>query len=167
MNTRIAVKPHLSLEEIESRYRKATDAVARSHWQIIWLLSQGKTAQQLVEVIGYSYDWIRCIVRRYNQEGPQALGDRRHHNPGGTFLLSPEQQVQLQQALDEPPPDGGLWSGPKVARWIYARMGRKVPPQRGWEYLKRLNYSQRVLRPRHAKADPVAQEDFKKTLLSR
>ena len=106
-------------------------------------------------------------MRRYNQDGPQALGDRRHHNPGGTFLLSPEQQVQLHQALDEPPPDGGLWSGPKVARWIYRQLGRQVPLQRGWEYLKRLNYSQRVLRPRHAKADPAAQEDFKKSSPSR
>ncbi len=166
MNKRITMKPHLSLEEIESRYRKAKDPVARSHWQIIWLLSQGKTAQQVVEVTGYSYDWIRCLVRRYNHEGPQGLGDRRHHNPGGTFLLSSEQQAQLQQALDEPPPDGGLWSGPKVAHWILEQTGRKVPPQRGWEYLKRLHYSQRVLRPRHAKADPAAQEDFKKTLLS-
>jgi len=52
MNKRIAVKPQLSLEEIESRYRKATEAVARSHWQIIWLLSQGKTAQPSVEVTG-------------------------------------------------------------------------------------------------------------------
>ncbi len=167
MNKRITVKPHLSLEEIENRYRKAKEPVARSHWQIIWLLAQGKTAQQLAEVTGYSYDWIRCIVRRYNQEGPQALGDRRHHNLGGSFILSVEQQAQLQRALDELPADGGLWSGPKVARWIYAQTGRKVAPQRGWEYLKRLNYSQRVLRPRHAKADPAAQEAFKKTFLSR
>jgi transposase len=90
------------------------------------------------------------------------LGDRRHSNPGGTFILSQEPQAQLQQALDEPPADGGLWTGPKVARWIESQTGRKVHVQRGWEYLKRLNYSKRVLRPRHAKADPAAQEAFKK-----
>ncbi len=49
-----------------------------------------------------------------------------------------------------------------VARWIESHTGRKVHAQRGWEYLKRLNYSKRVLRPRHAKADPAAQEAFKK-----
>jgi transposase len=54
-----------------------------------------------------------------------------------------------------------------VAQWIETNTGRKVHPQRGWEYLKRLNYSKRVLRPRHAKADPAAQEAFKKTFLSR
>ena len=110
---------------------------------------------------GYSTDWIRCIVPRSNHGGPHALGDRRHANPGGTFLLSAAQQAHLQQALDEPPADGGLWSGPKVAQWILTQTGCKVHSQRGWEYLKRLGYSQRVLRPRHAKADPAAQEAFK------
>jgi transposase len=163
MNKRITVKAHLSIEQLESRYRKAKEGVERSHWQIVWLVAQGKTAQQIAEVTGYSYDWIRCIVHRYNQQGPAALGDHRHGNAGGTFLLSTKLQTQLQQMLDAPPPDGGLWSGPKVARWIYAQTGRKVHPQRGWEYLKRLGRSPRVLRPRHAKADPVAQEAFKKT----
>ncbi len=167
MNKRITVKAHLSIEDIESRYRKAKDPVERSHWQIIWLLAQGKTAQQIAEVTGYCYDWIRRIVHRYNQEGPPALSDRRHGNPGGSFILSSEQQVQLQRVLDEPPADDGLWSGPKVANWIEKQTGRKVHPQRGWEYLKRLGYSQRVLRPQHAKADPAAQQAFKKNFRSR
>lgn len=167
MNKPITLNAHLSLEQLETRYRQAKDPVERSHFQIIWLLAQRKTAKQAAEVTGYSYDWIRCLVHRYNQEGPSALLDRRHGNAGGSFILSLEQQAQLQQALDEPPADGGLWSGPKVARWIEEQTGRQVPPQRGWEYLKRLGRSLRVLRPRHAKADPAAQEAFKKTFLSR
>jgi hypothetical protein len=39
MQKRLAVKPHLSLEEIENTYRKAKDPVARSHWQNVWLLA--------------------------------------------------------------------------------------------------------------------------------
>ncbi|MGB8344971.1 MAG: winged helix-turn-helix domain-containing protein [Ktedonobacteraceae bacterium] len=167
MNKHITLKSHLSIEEVESRYRKAKDPVERSHWQILWLLMQGKTAHQVAEVTGYCYDWIRHLVQRYNAEGPAALGDRRHANPGGSFILSPQQKSQLQQALDELPSDGGLWSGPKVARWIEEQTGRHVPSQRGWEYLKRLGYSQRVLRPRHAKADPAAQDAFKKTFQNR
>ena len=78
-----------------------------------------------------------------------------------------ELQARLVAALEEPPSDGGLWTGRKVAHWILAHTGRKVHPQRGWEYLKRLNFSKRVLRPRHAKADPAAQEAFKKTFPSK
>ena len=83
----------------------------------------------------------------------------------GSFLLSAQLQAQLVAALEEPPPDGGLWTGRKVAQWILARTGRKVYPQRGWEYLKRLGTSLRVLRPRHAKADAAAQEACKKNFL--
>jgi transposase len=164
MNKRITVKPHESIEYIEARYRKAKDPVERSHWQIIWLLAQGKTTGEIAEVTGYCASWIRSIAHRYNNEGPAGLGDRRHDNPGGTFILSVE---QLEQDLDAGAPDGGLWTGPKVAHWIEVYTGHKVHPQRGWEYLKRLGYSKRVLRPRHAKADPAVQEAFKKNFLSR
>lgn len=158
----MTVKAHLSLEELESRYRKAKDAVERSHWQIIWLLAQGKSTAEIAEVTGYCVGWIRTLAHRYNKEGSEGLGDGRHRNPGGKFLLSSEQQQQLLAALEQPPADGGLWTGPKVSHWIEQQTGRPVPPQRGWHYLNRLGYSKRVLRPRHAKANGEQQEAFKK-----
>ncbi len=167
MNKPITVKAHLSVEAIETRYRKTKDPVARSHWQIIWLLAQGKTTKEVNQVTGYCLSWIRTIAHRYNQVGPQGIGDRRHANPGGIFILSTQLQERLVEALENPPPGGGLWTGRQVARWIFSQTGRKVHPQRGWEYLKRLNYSKRVLRPRHAKADAAVQEAFKKTSQSR
>jgi hypothetical protein len=33
-----------------------------------------------------------------------------------------------------------------------ARLGRKIWPQRGWDYLQKLGYRSQVPRPRHAKA---------------
>jgi Homeodomain-like domain len=74
MQKRFAVQPHLSLEEIEQQDCKAKDPVARSHWQIIWLLAQGKSFKQIVEYIGYGLSWIRTIAHRYNEEGPDADG---------------------------------------------------------------------------------------------
>lgn len=41
----VHVTAHLSSEELEQRYRKATDAVERSHFQIIWLLTEAKARQ--------------------------------------------------------------------------------------------------------------------------
>lgn len=162
MTRQVTIKPYLSLDELEARYRKAKDAVERSPWQMIWLLAQGKSTQKVAEVTGYCRNWIHILVRRYNQQGSQALADQRHTNPGAASILSSEQQAHLTQILDAPPPDGGLWTGPKVAHWIEAQTGRKVHLQRGWDYLKRLEFSKRVLRPRHAKADPAAQAEFKK-----
>jgi transposase len=156
------VAEYLPFDEIERRYRKAKDGTARGHWQVIWLIAQGTPAQHVADITSYSYTWVRTLVQRYNQDGPESLGDGRHTNPGGQCMLSAYQQQQLQEALEHDPPDGGLWSGPKVADWITEQTGRKVHAQRGWEYLRRLNFSKRVLRPRHVKADPQAQEAFKK-----
>jgi hypothetical protein len=48
----IKLDPHLSSEELENRYRKAHDPVLRSHFQILWLISEGKTTTQVMEVTG-------------------------------------------------------------------------------------------------------------------
>ena len=42
MGRRITIQPHLSIEELLSRYREAKGATERSHYQIIWLLASGK-----------------------------------------------------------------------------------------------------------------------------
>lgn len=152
----ITIKPYLSVEELETRYRKAKDAVERSHWQMVWLLARGKSTHEVAEITGYCLHWIPILVRRSNQQGPPAMVDHRHTHPGAVPILSAQQQAQLEQALDTPPADGGLCTGRKVAQWIESGTGRQVRPQRGWEYLKRLQFSKRLLRPRHAKADPAA-----------
>ena len=55
---------------------------------------------------------------------------------------------------------GGQWSGPKVARWIAARLGlAHVHAPRGWEALKKLRWSIQAPRPRNPKA-AAAEEEF-------
>lgn len=161
---RLKLSNHLALDELERRYRQASDPVARSHWQILWLLGQGRQTAEIASVTGYSLGWIRTIVGRYNADGPSGVGDRRHDNPGQAPLLSDALRAELEKALEQPHPDGGLWTGPKVAQWMSEKLGRRVHPPRGWELLQQLNYRSYVPRPRHAKADADAQETFKKRL---
>lgn len=66
------------------------------------------------------------LVWRYNTRGAAGLRDERHQNPGHPPLLHPEQEAELEQALEGPAPDGGLWTSPKVAAWISERTGRPV-----------------------------------------
>src|SRR3954453_1250440 len=162
----IKIAPHLDSQEFQDRYRKARDPVLRSHYQILWLISQGKTTTQVMQVTGYSRGWIQQLARRYNADGPRALGDRRHLNPGARdrALLSADQQQELQETLTKPPPDGGMWNSRKVGEWIEARTGKALSrkKQSGWEYLKRLGQSPKVPRPHHARAEEHKQEAFKK-----
>jgi transposase len=159
----LALVAHLSTAELGQRYRAARQPIERSHLQIVWLLSQGRSEREVAAVTGYGQRWIAEIVRRYNAEGARGLGDQRASNTGARPLLTQEDAAALRDALAEPPADGGLWTGPKVAVWMTARLGRKIWPQRGWDYLRKLGYSPQVPRPRHAKtASAEEQEEFKR-----
>jgi transposase len=152
---------------LEGLYRKATDPVLRTHLLMVWRMSLGDPVGEVARTVGYSERWVREIARRYGSEGAEGLGDRRHSNPGakGRALLDEEGQAELREALGGPPPGGGTWSGPKVARWIERRTGagRAVHDRRGWEYLRKARMSPQVPRPSNAKgADASEREAFKK-----
>ena len=113
--------------------------------------------REVAGMVGYSEKWVREIARRYEREGLEGLADRRHGNPGAKerALLDEEGQAELREALLKGPPPaalgGGMWSGPKVARWIEQRTGlEKVHVQRGWEYLRKVGHSPQVPRPSNA-----------------
>ena len=163
MGKRISIRADLSAEELERRYRQAQDPVARSQWQIVWLLARGRPSEQVGETTGYSLTWVYTVARRYNADGEQGIGDGRHGNPGGARVLNAEQQAELDRALEGAAPDGGKWTAAKVAAWIAEHTGRTVGVQTGWRYLRRLDWQRYRPRPRHAKADPEAQAAFKQT----
>ena len=152
---------------LEGLYRKATDPVLRTHLLMVWRMSLGASIREVAAMVGYSEKWTREIARRYESEGVEGLGDRRHANPGAKerALLDAQGQAELREALRGPPPGGGMWNGPKVARWIEEKTGseNKVHVQRGWEYLRKVGYTPQVPRPSNTRsADASEREAFKK-----
>lgn len=158
----IYVAPHLTLEELRARYRTSSDVVESRHFQVLWLAAKGRPSREIMEATDYGRDWIFQIVSRYNAGGPEALGDGRHAHPGPARMLSESQVAALRERLASPPDEGGLWSGPKVAAWMSRTLSRPVHEQRGWEYLRWLGQTPQTPRPSSARADPDAQEAFKK-----
>lgn len=162
MARKMTVAPHLTVEALQQRYRAAEDPVARSHWQMLWLLAQGMPTAEVARVTSYGVRWVQEVARRYRAGGPEAIGDRRHTNPGATPLLDAAQQAQLRTALGGPPPGGDLWTCRQVAAWMSAHLGRPVSEQRGWEWMRRLGFTPQRPRPRETRVDVAAQERFKK-----
>jgi transposase len=159
----LASAAHLSTAELGQRYRAARQPIERSHLQIVWLVSQGRSEREVALVTGHGRRWIAEIARRHNTAGPAGLGDRRNRNAGAKSLLDEQDKAALDAALAAPPADGGLWTGPNCPSWMAARLGRKVWPQRGWDYLHKLGHRSQVPRPRHAKAASAEeQEAFKR-----
>jgi transposase len=162
LSKHIQIAPHLSEEKLTEYYRKCTHPKEKIHFQVIILRLKGRTTKEVAQICGYNEAWIRHLVRRYNQYGPQGLQDGHRRN-GKKKMLSPSQLEDLYQAvLNERPPGGGLWTGPKVSEWMSKVLGRKVYPQRAWEYLRNLGFTKQTPRPRNPKASIQDQEAFKK-----
>jgi transposase len=149
---------HLPVDELGRRYQAAATVAEARRYHALWLIAQGQTAKTAAALVGFSDKWVRILVQRYNAMGPAGLRDTRADNPGAAPLLTPDQQQALIQALQTPPPEGGLWTGRKVAAWIKRQVGIETHPQRGWEYLRRLGFSVQRPRPRHAAAASPADQ---------
>ena len=164
MSRSLPLADHLTPDQVRERFRSCHDRTERAHWQVIFLKTQGRTLVDIAQATGYTPNWASTIIRRYNTDGPDALRDRRHEHPGAPALLDAEQQAALDRALSGgTAPDGGAWTGPKVARWIERATGReRVHDQRGWEWLVRLGFASQSPRPAHQGADEAAQAAFKK-----
>src|SRR3954463_8453944 len=121
----------LSPAELGQRYRAARSPVERSHLQIVWLLSRGRSEREVTQVTGYGRRWVGEGARRYDEGGPDGLGDRRRRNVGAKPLLGAEDEAALRAALATPPADGGLWTGPKVAAWMGGPVRRQGGAPRG------------------------------------
>ena len=157
---RLPVVEHLSHGEIDRRYRDCTDAAEKTRWHVLWLVTRPGaplSATKAAALVGFTPSWGRTVLKRYNARGPEALTDGRRDN-GSDPKLTPEQQAELLAALQGEPPDGGLWSGPKVAAFVRDRFGVGVWPQTGWQWLKNLGFRLVVPRPKHPKSATPEQQ---------
>ena len=132
-----------------------------------WRVKGGRTIveSQVSGTTAYGERWIEQLLARYNAEGPEALGDLRRRNGAPATILKPDLLAKLRLRLDDPPPDGGLWSSRKVAAWMAGELNlTSVAPQRGWEALKAIGWSIQKPRPKNPKsATPEEAAAFKKS----
>ena len=110
------IKPNLSTAELEGRDETAAEPIAKSHFHALWLLSVATTWTRWREILSFSTRWVRILIKRYNECGPDLLADQRAPN-GRADDLTPEAPAALKERLQTAPDDGGQWSGPKIACW--------------------------------------------------
>lgn len=159
------VTDHLSVAELQAGSRGSKDATLARHYQVIWLLSQGRTVAETARLTGFVPRWVEELLVRYNAFGPSSLGDRRRGNGAKPTILTPEVLDMLRERVKSPPDDGGVWTSKKVAAVIAAALGvARVAEQRGWEALRAIGWTIQRPRPRHARAaSPEEQTVFKKS----
>src|SRR5262252_7613426 len=115
------ITAHVSSAELEARYKRAVDPIGKSHFHALWLLSCGYEVDEVAELLSFSSRWVRALVKRYNAGGAGELGDQRSRNATKPTILTPDALAALTERIKTPPDDGGLWTGPKIARRRTAR----------------------------------------------
>src|SRR5918998_32582 len=124
---------HLSVAELEARYRAARDVTEARHAQAIWLLAQGRTVLEVAEVLAFAPRWVTQLAARYNACGPAALGDGRRRNGKAASLLTPDLLAALAERVTAPPERPvEVWAGDEhrlglkpVRRRVWAPVGQR------------------------------------------
>ena len=124
---------HRTSNQLRSKYRACRHPVEKPRWHALWLLArtdEPRTPAQVANLVGLSAVTVRAVLHRWNDHGPAGVADRRRDN-GADPKLTTRQRDALYAALQKRPPDGGLWTGPKVARYVRDRWRVTSAPRPG------------------------------------
>ena len=157
---------HLSVGKLRYRYVSCRHPVGKPRWHALWLLARTdhpRTPAAAADVVGRSAVTVRHVLHRWNDHGPDGVADRRAGN-GADPKLTARRRAALYAALQRRPPDGGVWTGPKVARYVRDRWRVGGRPGTGWRWRVGVGFSLQVARPSHPKAaDAPTRPGRKKT----
>lgn len=153
---------HHTAEELKGRARNESHAGRHLRLRAVILAHEGWTAMQIAEALGKSVRTIQQWIGDYNRQGLDGLKDRRG---GNRRYLSGEQEQQLRDHLDASAadPERGIRQAFELIPHIEQHFGVTYSLSGVYALLARLGYEWLMPRPRHPKADPKAQEAFKKT----
>lgn len=157
------VADHLTHEQIRARADAEPDKRRFVRLRAVALAMLGRTAVQIAEALGCSPRAVQAWVARYNDGGPDDMGDRPR--PGQPSHL-PEAMVERFRARIDAGPtsdDGACTLRAKEVRTILeAEFGVAYSLSGVYALLHRLGYSCLDPRPRHRKSDPEVMDAFKK-----
>jgi transposase len=163
---RIPFVRHRTANQIRQKYRACRHPVEKVRWHAVWLLArtdEPRTPAQVARVVGLSDVTVRAVLHRWNASGPVGVTDRRVGN-GAQPKLTARRRDALRAAVLTRPPDGGVWSGPKVVRYVRTRWDIAVGPVTGWRWLRELGFTPQVPRPAHPRAaSPARRRAWQKT----
>ena len=101
---------HLSVAELQAGRRGSKDATLARHYQVIWLLAEGRSCAEVARLTSFVRRWVEELLARYNRFGPSSLGDRRRGNGAKPRILTPAILAMLRERVKAPPDDGGVWT---------------------------------------------------------
>ena len=159
------IEPHHSAEDLARLAARQTTPRLWRRFRGIILAASGLSAAGIAAALGCTPRAVQKWARRYNAGGPDALADRPGR--GARPRLDPAEHDRLRRRIEAgPTPEDGVcaFHGPAIRRILAAEFSVELGQQAVYDLLHRLDLSSLMPRPIHRKADPEAQESFKKGL---
>ncbi len=158
---------HLSREEVKKRMTTEPRPLYRQRWLIIYnaLVEPGK-AENIARHCGVSKATVHAVISSYNRLGVAAVETPGKGGRRSGYLSLAEERAFLAPFFGRAQ-KGELATTEEIWRAFEARVGHEVDDSTIYRLLNRHGWRKLMPRPRHPKADPQAQEQFKKTLRRR
>ena len=155
---RITWRAEDTAERLQALYRAEKDGTVRTRLHGLWLLRTGRRLSEVAAVVGVNYRTVQQWVAWYRAGGVPAVTAPRAGGYGHPARLSPEQQGALADQVAT----GRFRTAAEIRDWIAAEYGVAYKIGGIYDLLERLRCRPKVPRPLHVKADPAAQERWKK-----
>jgi transposase len=156
------VVPWLSEVEMIQWLREAPSVGAYQKRLAVWLTVVGPFyAHQIAEMLGVSKQAVWLWLGQYNKFGPGGL-ERKGRGGRRWAFLGWEEEEELLRSLEKRAILGQVITAKQLLPEICKEVGKEVSLWYVYRLLKRHNWRKLGPRPRHLKADPTAQEQFKK-----
>lgn len=159
------IKPWLTPEELSIWVREAPDRAAYQRRLAIWLTYIGPfSAQQVATLLQVSKQAVWLWVGQYNRRGLEGL-ERQGRGGRRWAYLSWSKEEALLRSFEERAVEGEIVTAKRILPEFQKAAGKKVSLAYIYRLLRRHGWRKLGPRPRHVKANPQDQEEFKKNFL--
>jgi transposase len=160
MSRRVVVGWSEGAEELYARYAAEPDLARRQRLQALWLVREGRQTAEASRIAGVGQRSVERWLGWYRRGGLAEVLRRvpGHGARGAPGRLTPEQRAQLLERVR----DGAFRTYDEARRWVEQEFGVRYSYQGMYSALARLAVHPKVPRPLAAKADPAAQEGWKR-----
>ena len=158
--------PNISKENLKQLYAKEKNAKAKLRLLASIQRKEGNTLDEIAHSLQKPKTTIHDWLKRIQNEELKGCYDIKQK--GNRSKLTLQQREELEKILDKSPENQEipfkLWTTTLVQYVIYKQHGILYTQSAVWKLTKKLNFSLKVPRQQHQKANKKAQEAFKKKL---
>lgn len=160
MSRRVVIAWQESEEELHARYAAEPDGARQRRVLALWLVQAGRSVAEAGRLAGVGRRSVERWLGWYREGGLAAVSRRvpGHGARGQPSRLTAEQQ----RALIARAGTGAFRTYDEARQWVAEEFGVAYSYQGMYGALARLEVHPKVPRPMAAKADPAAQEAWKK-----